>query len=403
MSTHKQKIKANIWKYSLFNLLRGLCFYLPFIVYYIQGMGYNLAQLMIILGASQLSIFLFEIPTGYIADKIGRKKSIMIGIFFHILSILTLIYAKSLGLLILAHVFLGICDSFISGADSALLYDSLIELKKEKQFKKYEGKAKFFYEIAVIAAALIGSVIVKFGLVYTIVATLIINIIILFFILSFYEPKIHIPIKKLKLKGHLKEMFKSIKYTLKKPQLIFISIYSILVFALMNIIFRAYQPYFREVNLSLPLYGVMFALFSGFAAITALYAHKIEHKLGIKWSLIIMPLLLTIAFIGGGAVFLKIGIVFFFIRELVRGFIYPVIGDYVNKMTNSAQRATIISIQSMFTRLGFVIISFIFGVVGDALSLKTALIIFGGLAFLVTIITLFTLRKNSYLMNFKID
>jgi len=70
-----------------------------------------------------------------------------------------------------------------------------------------------------------------------------------------------------------------------------------------NTIFLFYQPYFKAVNLQFELYGIIIAIFSIFTAFTALYAHKIEKKLGIKGSLIFIPVLLIISLFGASLFF----------------------------------------------------------------------------------------------------
>lgn len=88
-------------------------------------------------------------------------------------------------------------------------------------------------------------------------------------------------------------------------------------------------------------------------------------------------------------------------RELVRGYFSPIINDYIHKLTTSNMRATIISIQSMFMRLGYALISFSIGFFGDMFSLRLSMF-FGGIILTMTLVFfIFAFRngKNSHVYN----
>jgi MFS family permease len=83
------------------------------------------------------------------------------------------------------------------------------------------------------------------------------------------------------------------------------------------------------------------------------------------------------------------------LRELVRGYIFPVLGDYTNKITDSSERATVLSIGSMFARLGLVIVSTTFGFLSDSYGLKIMLLAMGIILLIFTLIVPMFI-KNRY-------
>ncbi|MGV8172457.1 MAG: MFS transporter [Candidatus Woesearchaeota archaeon] len=378
-------MESNLWKYYLFNFLTEFTIFLPFIVYYYQELGLSLGQIAILSSIVAITVFIFEIPSGYIADRIGRKKSLVISTIFQLIGVIILFSSQSYLMLIIANIFNGLAWAFVSGADSALIYDSLLFLKRESEYKRVEGKARFFGEIAIIISAILGSLIVAFGIRYTILLTMIGYTILVFVTFSFIEPpretaerhKTHLEISRL---------FAIIKKSLHNKRLLGLFCYSLIVLGISNTIFMIYQPYFRATALPLYYYGYIFAAFSIFAAITALKAHDIEKKIGVYWSLLLMPLFLACALIGGSIVFMWAGFMLFFLRELVRGYMFPVLSDYTNKIVNSSERATVLSIGSMFSRIGFIIIFTTFGFLSDAHGLKVMLLVMGLLLLLFTIL-----------------
>lgn len=390
----KKEMNSNIWKYYAFNFLNMFTIFMPYIYYYFQELGFALGQIAILQSSMAVTLFIFEIPSGYIADKFGRRNSLILGALFQIASVIILYTAESFYPLILAHVLLGISISFVSGADSALIYDTLLTMKRESLYKKIEGKAKFFGEIAVIIAAILGSLLIRFGIKQTILFTLVAYIVLLIVTCTLREPARHRPIEKVPMYREFAQIFSIVKRSLKNTKLLGLFIYSFIILGVSNTIFIMYQPYFRATNLPLYMYGIIFAIFSIFTAVTALKAHEIENKLGVYRSLILMPVFLVISLIGAGIAFVWFGFILFFFREAVRGFVIPVLGDYTNKLIASNERATVLSIGSMFARLGFVIISIAFGFLSDSYGLKIMFISTGIALLIFTLITMLILRRR---------
>lgn len=390
------KIKSNIWKYYVFSFLSMFIIFLPFIVYYFQELGFSIGKIAILNSAAALALFFFEIPSGYIADRFGRKNSLILSVIMQIISMIILYMATSFSVLIIAHIMLGLGVAFLSGADTAFIYDSLLVMKKEKDFKKIAGKAKFFGEIAVILSALIATLIIKFGIRQTILWTLVGHVLLLFVTLSFKEPEKHKNIEK-----KPAVMADIIRKSLQNKKLLGLFLYSFIVIGVLNTVFVIYQPYFRATKLPLYLYGIAFAIFSIFAGLAALKAHDIEKKLGVFGSLIIMPLFLVGSLIGASLVFVWFGFIFFFLREMVRGFIFPVLDDYTNKIAVSSERATVLSIGSMFSRLGMVIISTTVGFMSDSIGIKIVLLYTGLilLGFTLIVPVLVNKSKSKHLLS----
>lgn len=380
---YKIQMSKNISKYFTFKFFDMFALFLPYIVFYYQTLGFSLGQIAILQSVMAITLFIVEIPSGYITDRFGRKNSMIISVIFQISSLSILYLSNLFFMFIIAHVLLGLSRAFLSGSDSAFLYDSLINIKREKEYKKIEGRAHFFGEIGVILASLLAILVIEFGLKETILVTIFVQLIVFLVVISFVEPKI---MNKIAEYESIRKEFKSIGNIIKKSfnnkKLMFIFTYSFIIFGISNTIFVMSQPYFKATGLDLKMYGVAFALFSVIAGISSFYAHKIEHKLGVKGSLLMMPILLVLALMGSSIFFLWFGFIFILFREFVRGYSFPVIGDYTNIIAKSEERATVLSIGSMFSRLGLVFISTSIGFFSDNFGLQivffvTALILLG--------------------------
>src|SRR3989338_9200182 len=133
------KLKSNIWKLHLISALRWFMVAMPIFVLFLQDNGLSMTQIITLQVMFSIIIVVAEIPSGYLADIISRKISIIIGLLLGFLAYV--IYAQSYQFtgFLLAEMILGFGSSFLSGADSALLYDTLGALNREWEYKKYQG------------------------------------------------------------------------------------------------------------------------------------------------------------------------------------------------------------------------------------------------------------------------
>jgi len=103
-----------------------------------------------------LAVFFLEVPSGYLADRFGRRATLLLSGLLMVLACVVFLYADSFALLLTAQVFLAGGIAFQSGSDSALLYDSLVVLSREDEYSDKEAQSQFFRMIALAASSLLG-------------------------------------------------------------------------------------------------------------------------------------------------------------------------------------------------------------------------------------------------------
>ena len=132
--------------------------YMPIVVPFYESNGLTMKDIMILQAVYSIAIVILEIPSGYLADVIGRRKTLIIGAMFGTIGFAT--YSFSFGFMgfLVAEIILGIGQSCISGADSAMLYDSLLEKGMEKRYSRFEGRITSLGNIAEAAAGILGGV-----------------------------------------------------------------------------------------------------------------------------------------------------------------------------------------------------------------------------------------------------
>ncbi len=158
------------------------------------------------------------------------------------------------------------------------------------------------------------------------------------------------------------------------------------------------QPYFKLIGIPLGWYGVLWTALNLTVAITALSAWKFDRKLGEK---ILIPGITIFIFIGFMAlsIFKSIwALAFLFMFYFVRGVATPVLKDYINRLTTSDIRATVLSVRSFIIRIIFSIVGPFIGWYSDKFSLQSAIrlsgIIFFLLASVTAVLYLLVIRKG---------
>jgi len=123
----------------------------------------TLAQLAAIEAIIQGSQLIAELPTGAIADLLGKRASMLIGNVLRILSMVIYIQATTYHAFVAYALITGIGDSFISGAQDALVYDSLKQDGQEDRYTKVTAKASLIFQLSFAGAILAGGVLSLLG------------------------------------------------------------------------------------------------------------------------------------------------------------------------------------------------------------------------------------------------
>jgi MFS family permease len=153
---NESSMDKNIIKFYWYRLTKFALFHVAILVIFYQQRGLSFSQIMILQSVYYFAKVLSEVPTGAWADRVGRKKSLIIGSFFHSSAYLLIFLSHSFILFNVGEIIAGIAMSFASGADSALAYDSLKSLGREREYQRVEGNATSMRHLAFAVFAPVG-------------------------------------------------------------------------------------------------------------------------------------------------------------------------------------------------------------------------------------------------------
>lgn len=379
----------------LIKILRWFMLVMPIIVLFFQENGLSMKEVMILQAIFSIGVVIFEIPSGYFSDLIGRKTTIIWGLILGFLGYMVYVVSYNFWGFLIAELTLGLGASFISGTDSAIIYDSLVQIKKEAEYKKIEGRMLAFGNFSESLASIAGGFLALISLRTPFYVEAIFIALAIPIAFTLVEPARK---KYQETEGNFKEILKIVKYSLHgHPQIKWLIIYSGIVGSSTLTMVWFIQPYLKDVGLPLMLFGLAWAILNFSVGIFSLLAHEYEKKLGIRNSLISLVFIVFFAYTILGLWMSIWSIGFIILFYFVRGVSNPIFKDSINKLISSDIRATVLSVKQMFGRMIFVIIGPIIGWAADVYSLATALLLCGFIFLVLGILPIFFLRKYKIL------
>ncbi len=373
--------------------IRAFLIVMPIITLYWLDVGLSIKDIFLLQVIFSVAIVVLEVPSGYFADRVGRKHSLLWGMIFGTLGYIGYAFGVGFYSFAFAEILLALSVSFISGADSAFLYDTLKQYNATDQHIKFEGRIISLSRISEAVAALTGGLLaVWFGLQGVFFAQCIVMALAMPLVLSLVEPKVPVT-EKIK-----KDLRSALRYALRENKIIFhINIFTGLIFMSGLLIVWLAQPYWQEIKIPLAWFGIIWAGMNLITSLGALVAYRLEAQFGFAkmfaFFSCVPALLFIVLSLGVGWLAVLVMSGFWFLRGLFQ----PIMLDYLNREIPSSIRATIISLNSLFTRLFFSILSPFIGWIADVYSIETAFMISALTAGILIIVSgvflILTMRK----------
>ncbi len=318
--------------------------------------GLTLPQLFLLQAWFFLWIFLLEVPSGAVADKYGRKASLICASVC--LVVATAIYATGTGLVrfFLAEIIWAASAALASGADEAMVYDSLKACGEESRSKKALTTLATFDVGAIAIAAPVGSLMAaRWGLNVPMLAMLAPFSLGLLLSLTLREP----PTGEEGLKpGYREVLSRGVRYFASHQPLRALAFDSVTIWMLSFMTVWLFQPRLKELGVGVAAYGFVTAVMTLSQIAILSSPDRVERLFGgarryLIWSAVIPGLAylgLPFATNPWAACALFVLIPAFGLSRSV------VISNYMNKHIDGAKRATVLSTVGMGRQLMGIIV-----------------------------------------------
>jgi MFS family permease len=382
-------LRGNFWKVYAYRFLSDFWLIAPILVPYYQANGLSATQVFVVQAIYAASLMTLEIPSGYLADVIGRKNTLVLGSVMLPIGLLVYALSNTFQGFVAAEIILGAAGAMRSGADSALMYDTLIQLDREAEYNRFEGRGEFFHQAAHALSSVAGGLLALVSLKFVFQVNVASGLALVPLAFALVEPER----KKLDGKSPLLDILRITKRCLTDPRIRSLMMYSALMTGSIVTGVWSYYMYYAELGLSVALFGIIFAAFGLCAAMGAARSHRIEEWLGARASfralLLLSPIFVSLALVK--SVYM---IPLILLNAFVGGFAIPLFRNQINKLIESDIRATALSVGAMMGSLAMILMSPTFGKLVDTFSLSTAHLTLGAFHLTFGLLCLFLLRKH---------
>ncbi len=151
--------RGNIWRLFAVQALVRFALWVPIWVVFLQRKGLSLTEVGLLEGIAWTITAFLEVPTGAIADRWGRKASIALGASLYGLAMFLILADALSPAFLLGYALWNSSTAFVSGADSALLYDSLKADGRAGEAAKQSGRYAAIDQASQGIASLVGAAI----------------------------------------------------------------------------------------------------------------------------------------------------------------------------------------------------------------------------------------------------
>ncbi|MGE3857932.1 MAG: hypothetical protein AB7G21_13325, partial [Dehalococcoidia bacterium] len=119
------------------------------VIYLTDDRGLTLGEVFLFQAVYSGFMVISEVPTGMFADHYGRRATMIAGSAIGVLAFFAFGLAPGILVLLVSYAMFALSDALFSGADSAMLFDSLKAAKRDGEFTRWQGRLN-----ALIAAAI---------------------------------------------------------------------------------------------------------------------------------------------------------------------------------------------------------------------------------------------------------
>ena len=343
----------NVAIYPWFKFFQNLLFWQATWFLFFQS-ELSASEAILIYVFADIATTALEVPSGYFSDRVGRRITLILSALAGLVAAVLQALGTEFWVFAAAQIALGMHFAFVSGTDSALLFESLEEAGREGEVEAQELRALRFTFLALALSAISGGAMALWGLRMPYFATAAAFGLMLLVAFRFREPARRIGTAPPRLG------LDAIRATFRSPVLVWLFALSVAMYIFSHLPFIFGQPFIlaalRDLGLAAeaPLVsGAVTATMMALSIATSWAAPGIRRRIGFS-GILLVAFAMQIFLIGGlAATGSAFAIALLFLRMVPDSFSQPFIRARIQPLLHGAVRATYLSLQSLAGRLLF--------------------------------------------------
>ena len=363
-----KNLHGNIRKLYAFSFLQMTLFPMAIItLFWKDRIGLSLAQILLLQSIFSVATVVLDYPAGYVSDRLGYRVALTFASLLGIVGWGIYTVATTFSHVLLAEIVLGISLSFISGSDSALLYETLRAEGKEQLYARFEGRMNGFGQTGEALGAVFA------GVIYAAAPLLPFFLQVGVWVTAFGVTRTmaETPRETGTPRSHLAEAFRTARYAFRDNRHLR---HTILLNTLLGIasFFPVWliQPYMRQTGVPIAWFGPVWAGANLTVALFSLASHRMHTRLGDLGMVALFLALIAAGYAGLGAIGGLWGFLFYYLLTAMRGLRGPMMLSHTQVESPSANRAAVLSLQSVSFRIFFACTGPFVGRLADAAGVQ---------------------------------
>ncbi len=374
--------RLQIFKFEMYGFLKNLRFFEPYLIIFLTDRSLNFFQIGLLISIREIIIYLFEVPSGVIADMYGKKVELTFCFMFYILSFIIFFFATSFWLFAIAMMLFGLGEAFRSGTHKSMIMTFLDYNNIGDSKTKVYGQTRAMSLIGSMVMSIISVIFVVSlpELRYLFLLTIIPYLLDMMLILTYPSYLNQRQVVHFSFKEFLKQNITNIKYSFSTKnvrKLIFdeslfqagfksIKDYIQPIIIALSVGFIVFKGFTEQENLKIYL-GIIYAVIYLISSLASRYTYKLARRVNhfkyvnAMWLItgliaLMLSLYLNNIFVIFGSFILIY--IFFNLRK-------PVMVEEIGNETDKTKRATVLSVESQLTSLLLIVFAPLIGFLAD--------------------------------------
>jgi MFS family permease len=387
--------ERNRKRFIAFRVLFNSRFYYPVLAVLFLDLGLSATEYTLINFVWAIAIVVAEVPSGALADRVGRRPLVIAAALGMVLEMLVLLVAPLNGgvtlllFCLLNRVLGGTAEAMASGADESLVYDSLAAESRSAEWPNVLADVMHWQSLGMLIAMLVGATVYdpqllnkvmaflgsgwrfeqSLTLRFPIVLNLISAIIALCLVLGMREPAAgrttaHAP---LRVDNTWRDIVAAGAWILRTPLALFAIVGGVLLDSVVRIFLTFGSVYFRLIELPEASFGLIGAAMAGIGMLVSPLARRLVHTGSLLRNYLILAALTLLGLVGVALKLPLWGVLFAIPLAAAMNALGFIISSTLNAQVGSAQRATVLSFKGLVFNLGYGFASLIFALALRAL------------------------------------
>jgi len=383
-------------RFVIFRVLFNARFYYPVLAVLFLDLGLNATEYTLLNFAWALAIVFTDLPAGVLADRIGRKPLVVAAAAFMVLEMVLLCVAPLHGgavlllCCLLNRVLSGMAEGMASGADEALVFDSLAERGRSNEWPRVLEHVMRFQGIGMVVAMLVGGAVYDpafvnrflafFGstshftqgttLRFPIYLNLLTAVLTLWIALGLREPAKR-EAKVVPADGdpagveltawHI--VRRAGAWIVKTPVALFVILAGVLMDSVARLFLTFSSSYFRIIEIPEVFFGLIGAAMGGLGLVVSPLARRMVGANSLAGNYAMLATIILVGLIGVACRWTYGGVIFIIPLAGAMMALGYMVSYYLNAIVDSSHRATVLSFKGVAFNLGYGFISLVFALV----------------------------------------